>query len=34
MLRPPSHQVVSALGPDDLIQDWDIADKLWTHALK
>ncbi|KAI8471791.1 MAG: actin-related protein Arp4 [Monoraphidium minutum] len=27
-------QVVNAMGPDDLVQDWDVASNLWTHALK
>lgn len=27
-------QVVGAMGPDDLVQDWDIASRMFTYALK
>jgi hypothetical protein len=30
----PRRQVVNPYGEDDLIDDWDIASKIWTHAFK
>jgi hypothetical protein len=32
-IAPNAMQVVNVMGEDDIIQDWDIANRLWTHAL-